>query len=408
MTVADRFLQYVTVCTTADPAVETQPTSNGQIVLGEMLVKEMKAMGIADARIDENGYVYASIPATPGCEAAPAIGLIAHMDTSPDASGENVRPVVHPNYNGGDVVLANGSVLSTKVFEALEGLAGQTLITTSGDTLLGADDKAGIAEILTAVEKILEDGRPHGKLCIGFTPDEEVGRGADQFDVEAFGAKYAYTVDGGPVQELEYESFNAASAVLEFKGVSVHPGTAKDIMVNAGRLAAELDSLLPQDQRPEHTSGREGFFHMLHISGDVMSARSEYIIRDHSREEFEAKKQVMREAVAALEKRFGQGCVQLEIKDSYYNMGEVVEKHFHLVENAQKAIEAVGLTPKIKPIRGGTDGSSLSFMGLPCPNIGTGGLYAHGPNECITVEEMEKAVAIVLGIVTIYSTWQGE
>lgn len=403
MEAVERFFNYVKVDTMSIPGAEGQPSSKGQLELAKMLVKEMKELGISDARVTERGYIYGSIPASAGYERAPAIGLISHMDTSPDASGKDVRPLLHPNFNGESVTLPNGHVIDAERFSKLKELKGQTLITASGDTLLGADDKAGIAEVMTVCEKLIKGGLPHGKVCVAFTPDEEIGLGASHFDVEGFGAKFAYTVDGGPIEELEYESFNAATATLDFEGVSVHPGSAKGLMVNAARLAAEFDTLLPADQRPEKTEGREGFFHLIGLSGSVENAKAVYILRDHSREKFESQKEVVKAAAKEMEKRHGEGCVRLTIEDSYFNMGEVIEQHLHLVENAQEAIRSVGLSPVVKPIRGGTDGSQLSFMGLPCPNIGTGGLYFHGPNECITVESMEKAVDIVLHVLELYS-----
>lgn len=400
----ERFLQYVTVDTASDPHnPEGHPSSQKQFDLAHKLADEMRALGLEEVRVSEHCYVYGFLPASPGCEDAPALGLVAHMDTSPDASGAGVTPVLHPNYDGKDVTLPSGRVIGVATFPQLKKLVGRTLITASGDTLLGADDKAGIAEILTACEELLCGGAPHGRLCIAFTPDEEIGQGTARFDVEGFGAQYAYTLDGGDESEIEYETFNAAAARLRFTGVSVHPGSAKGIMVNAARLAVEFDGLLPQDARPDKTEDREGFFHLTGISGAVAEAESEYIIRDHDREKFEAKKQAMRDAAEALNQKYGPGSVALQLSDSYYNMGEVIEQHFHLVENARQAIRAAGLAPQSPAVRGGTDGSTLSFMGLPCPNLGTGGYYFHGPNECITAEGMDNAVRILLGIIDIYA-----
>lgn len=348
MKAIDRFLEYVTVYTTSSEAGEGCPSTPRQFDLAKRLVDEMRELGIADARVDGHCYVYGSIPASPGCEEAPAIGLIAHLDTSPDCGGEKVKPLLHPGYNGQDVQLPSGHCISTGMFPALKALKGQTLVTASGNTLLGADDKAGIAEILTACEQLLCGGLPHPRVCVAFTPDEEIGRGADLFDVAAFGAKYAYTVDGGAVEEIEYESFNAAAAKLCFKGVEVHPGAAKDIMVNAAGLAAEFDGLLPGDERPRHTEGRQGFFHLTELCGSVGSATASYIIRDHDRARFEQRKRQMQEAARALEAAHGKGCVELTITDSYYNMGEVIEKHWHLVENAMQAVRAAGLEPVTK------------------------------------------------------------
>lgn len=397
----ERFLKYVRVDTTSDPARAGElPSSEGQFVLARQLVEEMRAMGIADAVVDKRCYVYGSLPATPGCKGA--LGLIAHMDTSPATSGKNVSPTLHPDYDGGDVRLPNGHVIPVATFPELKKLRGRTLITAGGDTLLGADDKAGIAEILTACEEIQREGIPHGKISIAFTPDEEIGCGADGFDVERFGAPWAYTVDGGAEGEIEYETFNAAAAKVVLHGVSVHPGSAKDIMVNACSLAMEFDSLLPARERPEFTEGREGFYHLDSMTANVERAELEYIIRDHDRGKLEERKAVVSRAADELNRRHGAGTVELTLTDSYYNMREVIEGHLHLVENAGEAIRRAGLTPLTQPVRGGTDGSRLSFMGLPCPNLGTGGYYFHGPNECITVEGMDKAVEIIRHIVDIY------
>ncbi|MFV0411863.1 MAG: peptidase T [Oscillospiraceae bacterium] len=399
-----RFLEYVQIYTTSDPAwAGPNPSTQRQFTLARLLVEQMKEMGIEDARVDEKCYVYGSLPATAGLEKLPAMGFIAHMDTAPSSRGEGVKPILHHNYNGQDVVLPNGHTIPVSSFSELKKMAGETLITASGDTLLGADDKAGIAEILTAAEEIIEKGLPHGRLCIGFTPDEEIGAGANGFDVPGFGAQYAYTVDGGDVGEITYETFNAAEAKLYFTGVGVHPGSAKNIMVNANKLAIEFDALLPQAEGPEKTEGREGFYHLTDMQGTVEQAYLEYIIRDHDRRRFEQRKQTVQNAAATMQQRYGAGAVKLVLKDSYYNMGELVEQHFHLVENARKAIENAGLAPDTAPVRGGTDGSRLSFMGLPCPNLGTGGFYFHGPNECITVERMDKAVQVLLGIVQLYA-----
>lgn len=405
----ERFLEYVKIYTTSDQYNEgAQPTSARQFDLAKLLVAQMQELGIADARVDEKCYVYGSIPATPGCENAVPLGLIAHMDTAPDTSGEGVRPQLHPNYDGGDVSLPSGHVIRTEVFPELRKLKGETLITASGDTLLGADDKAGVAEILTLCEQILCGNLAHGKLCIAFTPDEEVGRGADGFDVAGFGARYAYTVDGGDVGEIEYETFNAAGAKVTFKGVAVHPGDAKGIMVNAIKLAMEFDALLPREECPEKTEEREGFYHLNDMQGNAEMAKLVYAVRDHDRARFEQRKDVVRAAAAEMQARHGEQAVCLEIEDNYYNMGEVIEQNFHLVENARQAIRKAGLVPITNPVRGGTDGSRLSYMGLPCPNLGTGGFYFHGPNECITAERMDRAVQVLLGIMEIYAGRQGE
>ena len=359
---------------------------------------------MADAAVDEKCYVYGTLPATPGYEEKPALGFVSHMDTAPAAPGENVKPQVFENYDGGDVLFAGtGEYMTVEKFPELANWKGQTLITADGTTLLGADDKAGIAEIMTAVERIQKENIPHGKLCIGFTPDEEVGQGADFFDVDRFGAKFAYTVDGGDVGELEYQNFNAADAVVTVHGFSVHPGSAKDLMKNAQTIAMEFAAALPAEEVPEHTEGFEGFFHLCQMSGDVTTAKLHYIIRDHDGEKFAARKALMEEITARLNAEHGAGTVVLELKDSYYNMEEKVKPHFHLIENAEKAIREAGLEARIVPIRGGTDGARLSFMGLPCPNLGTGGFNFHGPCEYITAEKMDQSVQIILNIISIYA-----
>lgn len=399
----ERFLRYVKVYTTSDPESTTHPTTARQLDLGRMLAEELKALGLIDARLDEHGYVYATLPATPGCEAAPGLGFIAHMDTAPGTSGENVQPQLHENYDGGDVTLpATGDVMRVRDFPFLAGMKGQTLITADGTTLLGADDKAGVAEIMTALERIIAENRPHGKLCIGFTPDEEIGEGASLFDVPGFGAAYAYTVDGEDVGEISYENFNAAAAVVTVHGFSVHPGSAKDTMINAQNVAMEFHAALPAFSRPEHTEGREGFFHLTSMQGDVTTAHLGYIVRDHDAAKFAARKAQLQHIADCLNGRYGAGTVELDIKDSYYNMLEKIQPHFHLVENARKAIRAAGLEPIESPVRGGTDGATLSYMGLPCPNLGTGGFNFHGPCECITAEKMDQGVEILLNLVDLY------
>ena len=399
----ERFLQYVKVHTTSDPTSPTHPTTLRQFDLANKLAEEMKALGLSDVRVDEHCYVYAAIPATPGCEKAHAIGFIAHMDTTDDASGENVRPILHENYDGGDVYLpGSGDTIHVAEFPFLADLKGQTLITTDGTTLLGADDKAGIAEIVTMAERLLAEKRPHGKICIAFTPDEEVGQGADLFDVEGFGADFGYTVDGGEVNEINYENFNAAAAIVTVHGLSVHPGSAKNKMKNAMNIAMEFHAALPACDRPEHTEGYEGFYHLTSMMGDVTTAKLGYIIRDHDTARFQDRKAEMLHITACLNDRYGEGTVELDLKDSYFNMIEKIQPHFHLVENARKAIQAVGLEPANVPIRGGTDGAMLSFKGLPCPNLGTGGYNCHGPFECATVEKMDQMVEILLHIVDLY------
>lgn len=399
----ERLIRYAQVHTTSDPDSQTCPTTARQFDLAYKLVEELKNIGVSDARVDEFCYVYGTIPATHGCEDKPAIGLIAHMDTAPDASGENVKPMLHENYDGCDLTLPGGTVLSVKKFPFLSAMKGETLITSDGTTLLGADDKAGIAEIMTAAERLIGSNIPHGKICIGFTPDEEVGSGADRFDVPGFGAQYAYTVDGGDVGGIEYENFNAASAVVEIKGFSVHPGESKDTMINASNVAFEFHGAIPAMERPEHTAGREGFYHLTDMSGDVSSAKLEYILRDHDAAKLEYKKEIMYHIADCLNGKYGEGTVAVTIKDSYQNMAEMIKPHFHLVETASEAIRMVGLEPEMVPVRGGTDGARLSWMGLPCPNLGTGGFNFHGTAECITAERMDKAVEILLNIVQLYA-----
>ena len=400
----ERFLKYVRVYTTSSETSETHPTTARQFDLARQLEAEMRELGLEGVRVDRHGYVYGFLPATPGCEAKPAIGLIAHMDTSPDAPGENVNPQIYKNYDGGDVVFpATGEVMAVASFPELANWKGQTLITADGTTLLGADDKAGVAEILTAVERIVAEGRPHGRVCVGFTPDEEVGQGADLFDVEGFGADYAYTVDGGDVGELEYQNFNAAAAVFTVHGFSVHPGSAKGLMKNAQVMAMELHALLPENETPATTEGTEGFYHLTSMTGQVAQAKLGYIVRAHAKQKFEARKHFLQEVADRMNRKYGPGTVELELRDSYYNMEEQIKPHFHLIENAQKAIQAAGLTPRIVPIRGGTDGARLSYMGLPCPNLGTGGFNFHGPCEYITAEKMDQSVEIVLNILDIYA-----
>ena len=399
----ERFLQYVKVYTTSDPESASHPTTARQLDLGRMLVAQLEELGLKDARLDEYGYVYATLPATPGCEQAAGLGFIAHMDTAPGTSGENVNPQIHENYDGGDVLLpATGAVLKPADFPFLTEMKGQTLITTDGSTLLGADDKAGVAEIMTMVERLIREGRPHGKICIGFTPDEEVGQGADLFDVDGFDAAYAYTVDGDDVGEISYENFNAAAAAIKIHGLSVHPGSAKNTMRNALSLAMEYHEALPAFECPEHTEGREGFFHLCDLQGDVSEAVFHYIIRDHDADRFAVRKAQMQQVADRLNEKYGAGTVELELTDSYRNMLEKIRPHFHLVENARAAIQAVGLTPVESPIRGGTDGATLSYKGLPCPNLGTGGFNFHGPMECITVEKMDQAVEVLLNLADLY------
>lgn len=400
----ERLLQYVKVYTTSDPTSGAHPSTQRQFDLARMLVDELHALGVEDAMVDEHCYVYGSLPATPGCEERPALGLIAHMDTAPDAPGENVQPILHEHYDGRDVTLpATGAVMKVADFPFLASLKGETLITTDGATLLGADDKAGVAEIMTAVETLQQTGAPHGKLCIAFTPDEEIGEGASLFDLERFGADFAYTVDGGDVGGIEYENFNAASATVTVHGLSVHTGSAKNTMVNAANVAMEFHLSLPRMARPETTEGREGFYHLCQMVGDVNEAKLGYILRDHDAAKLEYKKDELLQTAAWLNGKYGPGTVTVELKDGYRNMIEKIRPHFHLVETARAAIRAAGLEPEEVPVRGGTDGAVLSWKGLPCPNLGTGGFNFHGVLECTTAERMDKAAEVVLNIVALYA-----
>ena len=395
----ERLLDYVVVYTTSDEKSQTVPSAEREFDLAHKLVAEMKEIGIADAHVDDKCYVYGTLPATQGMEDKPAIGFIAHMDTAPDFCGQGVKPVLHENYDGGDVVLGkSGRTLSVKDFPHLKNY-GRTLITTDGTTLLGADDKAGIAEIMTAMECIVADKIPHGKICIGFTPDEEIGEGADAFDVAHFGADYAYTLDGDLEGNIEYENFNASGAKVTVHGNNVHPGSAKDIMVNSQTLAMEFHSMLPKEEVPEKTSGYEGFYHLTDMQGDVEKTELLYIIRDHDLDKFHAKEENMRRIARKLNEKYGQGTVELEIKESYRNMRSQIEGCMEIIDWAKEATRMAGLTPKTVAIRGGTDGARLSFMGLPCPNLGTGGYGFHGPYEHITVEGMDVCTDIVCNIV---------
>ena len=400
--IRDRFLRYVAVDTMSNEDSETQPSAEKELNLLRMLRDELVGLGV-EATLDEWGYVMASIPSNVE-EAVPAIGFIAHVDTSPDASGAAIKPQIIPDYDGSDVPLKGvpGLVLAVGDFPELLAHKGETLITTDGTTLLGADDKAGVAEIMSAVQYIVEHPEfKHGKICIGFTPDEEIGRGVVKFDVERFGADYAYTMDGGEVGELEFENFNAASASLHVQGRNVHPGYAKGKMLNAIRIAEEFDALLPPSQKPEYTEGYEGFLHIIGFKGTVEESDVTYIIRDHDSVKFEALKKTMRDCEAFINARYGTGTAVLTIKDQYRNMREQVEPHYHIVEKAVKAMEMAGIKPHIQPIRGGTDGANLSFKGLPCPNIFAGGLNFHGKFEWVTVENMEKAEAVILNIIKL-------
>ena len=395
-TVVERFLRYVSYETTSDEFSETCPSTPGQKVLGAALAEEMKAMGIKDAHMDENGYVYGTVPGDP---TLPTIGLIAHMDTAPDASGKNIRARV-VEYNGGDVLLnaEKGIYLREKDYESLQKNRGKHLIVTDGTTLLGADDKAGVAEILTAAQRLLTEGGKHATLKIGFTPDEEIGSGADRFDVAGFAADYAYTADGGTVGEIEYENFNAAGATVTFHGLNIHPGSAKDKMVNSQYIAMEFQSLLPTAQKPEYTQGYEGFIHLTDMEGEVEKSVLRYIIRDHDMAKFRQKKEVMATVAAFLNQKYGEGTVELTLRDSYFNMREKIEPCMEIVDRAKRAMTLAGMTPREVPVRGGTDGARLSYEGLPCPNLCTGGENYHGRFEYIPTEDMEQCVEMLVNI----------
>lgn len=402
--ILDRFLRYVSVDTQSDENSESQPSSAKQLDLLRMLRDELTAMGV-EATLDEYGYVMATLPSNIDRK-VPAVGFIAHVDTSPDASGDNVRPQIIENYDGGDIALKGvpGLFLKPSEFPELLAHKGETIITTDGTTLLGADDKAGVAEIMNAVQYMVEHPEfKHGEIRIGFTPDEEIGRGVVKFDVKKFGAEYAYTMDGGEVGELEFENFNAASAKIHIQGRNVHPGYAKGKMKNAILIGMELNSLLPVQQRPEFTEGYEGFFHIISFKGSVEEADFGYIIRDHDRAKFEEKKEVIGKCVAFINEKYGEGTASLEVKDQYYNMRQQVEPYYFIVEKAVKAMEMEGIEARIQPIRGGTDGANLSFKGLPCPNIFAGGLNFHGKMEFAPLESIEKASRVVLNIISLFA-----
>ncbi len=402
MNVIERFLKYVTYDTQSDDHSDTTPTTAKQKVLGELLAGELSQMGLSNAHMDEYGYVYAWLPATHGCEGVPCLGLIAHMDTSPSAPGEGVKPRVI-RYEGGDITLneEKGVVMRAAEFESLARYVGQELIVTDGTTLLGADDKAGVAEIMSAMEYLVEHPEPpHGRIAVCFTPDEEVGQGTDHFDVEGFGAAAAYTVDGGELGEIEYENFNAASAEVLVHGVNIHPGSAKNKMKNALLIAVELAGMLPPAETPAHTEGYEGFYHLQGMSGNETEAEMHYLIRDHDRAKFEGRKAFLTRAAAYLNDKYGAGTVELVLKDSYYNMKEQIEPHMYLILRARAAMEAAGVTPSEVPIRGGTDGAQLSYKGLPCPNLSTGGLNFHGVHEYIPADALTKMTQVVINLVT--------
>jgi tripeptide aminopeptidase len=403
--ILDRFLRYVSVDTQSNEESESQPSAAREWDLLKMLRDELQALGV-EVTLDEYGYVMASIPSNIEAD-VPAVGFIAHVDTAPDASGADVKPQIIENYDGGAIDLKGvpGLQLKPEEFPEMLHFVGQTLITTDGTTLLGADDKAGVAEIMQAVEYMVEHPEfKHGPVKIGFTPDEEIGRGVVKFDVKRFGAQYAYTMDGGEIGELEFENFNAASAKVHIQGSNVHPGSAKGKMRNAIHIGEEFDALLPVDQRPEYTEGYEGFFHIISFKGTVEEADFAYIIRDHDRAKFEKKKEFIEKAAAFINGKYGAGTVTLTVKDQYYNMREQVEPHYHIIEKAVKAMEMAGVKPKIQPIRGGTDGANLSFKGLPCPNIFAGGLNFHGKMEFVPLESMEKAYEVILNIISLFTS----
>ncbi|MET4566339.1 peptidase T [Bacillus subtilis] len=398
--IIERFTTYVKVDTQSDESVDTCPSTPGQLTLGNMLVDELKSIGMQDAAIDENGYVMATLPSNTEKD-VPTIGFLAHVDTATDFTGKNVNPQIIESYDGKDIVLNEKLqvTLSPDQFPELSGYKGHTLITTDGTTLLGADNKAGITEIMTAMDHLIKHPEiKHGTIRVAFTPDEEIGRGPHKFDVKRFNASFAYTVDGGPLGELEYESFNAAAAKITIKGNNVHPGTAKGKMINSAKIAMKLNSLLPADEAPEYTEGYEGFYHLLSIQGDVEETKLHYIIRDFDKENFQNRKETMKRAVEELQNEYGQDRILLDMNDQYYNMREKIEPVIEIVNIAKQAMENLGIEPKISPIRGGTDGSQLSYMGLPTPNIFTGGENFHGKFEYISVDNMVKAVNVIVEI----------
>ena len=400
----DRFLRYVAIDTQSDEESQTQPSTSKQLNLLSLLRDELVAFGV-EASLDENGYVIGHIPSNTD-KKIPAVGFISHVDTSPDASGANIKPQIIPDYDGSAIALkgVDGLYLDPKDFPEILAHKGETIITTDGTTLLGADDKAGVAEIMNAVQYIVSHPEfKHGPICIGFTPDEEIGRGVVKFDVAKFAADYAYTMDGGEVGELEYENFNAAAATVTIQGRNVHPGYAKGKMKNAILIGMELNSLLPIEQRPEYTSGYEGFFHIISFKGTVEECTFSYILREHDLEKHEEQKKTLQKCVDFINAKYGEGTAKVEIRHQYYNMRRQVEPHIHIVEKAQKAMEMEGIKPKVQPIRGGTDGANLSFMGLPCPNIFAGGLNFHGKFEWVPVESMEKASKVILNILSLFA-----
>ena len=404
MTLLDRFLNYISFDTQSDPSSETFPSTAKQLALLNHLFAEMIELGLEDVEIDPNGYVTGTIPATVGCEEKPVIGFIAHVDTSPDMKGADIKPQIIKDYDGGDIKLNGNITMKTADFPELAFFKGHTLITTNGTTLLGADDKAGVTEIMTAAEYLTAHPEiRHGKIRIGFTPDEEIGRGVDFFDVAQFGAQFAYTVDGGFEGELEYENFNAAGVKINIQGRNIHPGYAKGKMINALIVATEIESQLPPAERPEHTEGYEGFVHLTAINGTVEHALMEYIVRDHSRDMFEKRKEKIRLIIDSINAKYGHGTATATITDQYYNMREMVEPHPQLIDKAKRAMEEAGVVPVIRPIRGGTDGSRLSYMGLPCPNLFTGGMNFHGKFEYASLDSMEKAVRTIVNLARLWA-----
>lgn len=402
--ILDRFLRYISIDTQSDENSESQPSTEKQLNLLKLLCDELNAMGV-EATLDKYGYVMGAIPSNID-KKVPAIGFISHVDTSPDALGKGIKPQIIKDYNGSDITLkgVKGLHLMPEEFPELLLYKGQTLITTDGTTLLGADDKAGVAEIMNAVQYIVEHPEfKHGKICIGFTPDEEIGRGVVKFDVKKFGANYAYTIDGGEIGEIEFENFNASSAKIHIQGRNVHPGYAKNKMKNAILIASELNSMLPVEQRPEYTEGYDGFFHIISFNGTVEQADIVYIIRDHNSDKFKDKKKLLENCCDFINKKYGEGTLSITLKDQYRNMREEVEPHYHIVEKAIKAMEMEGIKPKIQPIRGGTDGANLSFMGLPCPNIFAGGHNFHGKMEFVPLESMQAASKVILNIIGLFA-----
>lgn len=404
----ERLLRYVCIHTASDETSQTLPSTDRQFDLARYLVKEMREIGIKDARVDDSCYVYGTLPATPGYEDRVSLGFIAHLDTSPDFSGDKVKPLIWENYDGSDIRLKEGRIISADMFPHLKNLTGKTLITADGTTLLGADDKAGIADIMTLAEELINSDSPHGKISIAFTPDEEIGHGAEALDLKAFGADYAYTVDGGPANEIEYDNFNAGAADFLISGKSVHPGEAKNKMINAALVAVEIVSMLPSAETPAHTEGKEGFYHLTGIEGNVDKAKVSFIIRDHSYELYEAKHKTLDFIAKILNEKYGEGTVTLSFSEQYRNMKEKILPCMHLIDNAKEAIVDAGLTPVEIPIRGGTDGAQLSYRGLPCPNLGAGGYAFHGPYEHATVEGMDDAVRVLHGIVNRYAKREKE